>query len=251
MPIHLEIQQASPPWSIILLQLIHRTWSLSRVYIYIYKTKLHRGMENEGGRSAMNNPGAVIENFKAPRIGTRSVGRRKLKLAPLISRFFVEGDVGRETMRNGIKRGTFARIFLFPMKTSSWHWSTGVPFPIGCLNLWPFRAQKHARIISIVRGSQLRSISVLVASIDRSSVLACVCVCVYVYFLDTISREEDLLPAFLLLPRFRIFVSSSRWILSFCTYIYIQRSPSSIHASMNFFTCAGYERLIFPALNFA
>lgn len=148
-------------------------------------------MENEGGRSAMNNPGAVIENFKAPRIGTRSVGRRKLKLAPLISRFFVEGDVGRETMRNGIKRGTFARIFLFPMKTSSWHWSTGVPFPIGCLNLWPFRAQKHARIISIVRGSQLRSISVLVASIDRSSVLACVCVCVCVFSWYNLARRRS------------------------------------------------------------
>lgn len=174
-------------------------------------------MENEGGRSAMNNPGAVIENFKAPRIGTRSVGRRKLKLAPLISRFFVEGDVGRETMRNGIKRGTFARIFLFPMKTSSWHWSTGVPFPIGCLNLWPFRAQKHARIISIVRGSQLRSISVLVASIDRSSVLACVCVCMCIFLIQ--SREKKIFR-----PRFSFFLvfeSSSLLLVEFSLFVRI------------------------------
>lgn len=45
---------------------------------------------------------------------------------------------------------------------------------------------KHGRIISIVRGNQLsRSISVLVASMDRSSVRVYTCV----HFLDTISRE--------------------------------------------------------------
>lgn len=164
---------------------------------------------NERRRSTTNNPGVVeFQGISKLAIGCTSsmASRRKLKLAPLISPWFFVESARQWGME--LKKETRTRIFLFSMKTSSWHWSTGVPFPIGCLNLWPFRAQKHGRIISIVRSSQLPpSISVLVASTDRSSVRVCV------YFLDTISREGS---------SARVSSSSSSLLLvEFSLYIYI------------------------------
>lgn len=93
-----------------------------------------------------------------------------------------------ETMRNGIKKGGHRRDSNLSLLDENellaliHRCSLSDRLP----QFMAIPGTKHGRIISIVRGNQLsRSISVLVASMDRSSVRVYMCV----HFLDTISRE--------------------------------------------------------------
>lgn len=196
------------------LQLIDRTCEYNEASSY------------ERRRSAMNNPGAV--ELKRVEIGSG-----------LISPTF-RGCGECETMRNGIKKGGHRRDSNLSLLDENellaliHRCSLSDRLP----QFMAIPGTKHGRIISIVRGNQLsRSISVLVASMDRSSVRVYMCVCVCTFLIR--SREKDPPPAFLLLPR--LFFSLN----SLFTHTYVHISPSSIHASMDFFTGVGYERLIF------
>ena len=158
----------------------------------------------------------------------RSVGnRRELKLV-WFSPIFRGWD-------NGIKKRGARRIFLFSMKTSSWHWSTGVPFPIGCLNLWPFRAQKHGS--NYLHRSRQPAISFYIRSSCIYGQIICACMCTFLIR----SREKDLPPAFLLLPRLFFSLNS----LFTHTHTHIYKFDSRFD---EFFHGVGYERLIFLLL---
>lgn len=171
------------------LQLIDRTCECNEASSY------------ERRRSAMNNPGAV--ELKRVEIG--SVWSLRL---------FVDAESARQWGME-LKKGDTdeTRIFLFSMKTSCWHWSTGVPFPIGCLNLWPFRAQS---MVELSPSFEATSYLVLYPFwlhlwTDHLRVYMCV------HFLDTIEFARRILR-----PRFFFFlVSSSRWILFLHTHMYI------------------------------
>lgn len=168
------------------LQLIDRTCECNEASSY------------ERRRSAMNNPGAV--ELKRVEIG--SVWSLRL---------FVDAESARQWGME-LKKGDTdeTRIFLFSMKTSYWHWSTGVPFPIGCLNLWPFRAQS---MVELSPSFEATSYLVLYPFwLHLWTDHLCVCICVSWY--DLARR--------ILRPRFFFFlVSSSRWILFLHTHMYI------------------------------
>lgn len=168
------------------LQLIDRTCECNEASSY------------ERRRSAMNNPGAV--ELKRVEIG--SVWSLRL---------FVDAESARQWGME-LKKGDTdeTRIFLFSMKTSCWHWSTGVPFPIGCLNLWPFRAQS---MVELSPSFEATSYLVLYPFwLHLWTDHLCVCICVSWY--DLARR--------ILRPRFFFFlVSSSRWILFLHTHMYI------------------------------
>lgn len=193
------------------LQLIDRTCEYNEASSY------------ERRRSAMNNPGAV--ELKRVEIG--SVWSLRL---------FVDAESARQWGME-LKKGDTdeTRIFLFSMKTSCWHWSTGVPFPIGCLNLWPFRAQSMVELSPSFEATSYLVLYPFWLHLWTDHLCVCICVCTFLIR----SREKDPPPAFLLLPRLFFSLNS----LFIHTYVHI--SPSSIHASMDFFTGVGYERLIF------
>lgn len=166
------------------LQLIDRTCEYNEASSY------------ERRRSAMNNPGAV--ELKRVEIG--SVWSLRL---------FVDAESARQWGME-LKKGDTdeTRIFLFSMKTSCWHWSTGVPFPIGCLNLWPFRAQS---MVELSPSFEATSYLVLYPFwlhlwTDHLRVYMCV------HFLDTISREGS---------SARVSSSSSSLLLEFSFYTHI------------------------------
>lgn len=134
---------------------------------------------------------------------------------------------------NGIKKRGARRIFLFSMKTSSWHWSTGVPFPIGCLNLWPFRAQKHGS--NYLHRSRQPAISFYIRSSCIYGQIICACMCVLSWY-DLARRI------------FRFSSSSSSLLLvefSFYTHTHIYKFDLRFD---EFFHGVGYERLIFLLL---